>query len=246
MLSRAFWSVVVVAAVVPGASRAQETGPLGIFHNYGYPRGPRVAPAWGYPGLDGGPYVTYPTPPVYPGVHGYGLTRHPGHGDTSRPNGVSLHGPAAPVYGPIPATFGDDPLVREWRNTLSPRLVAYGWFGLYAASPRPKHVSVHVRPTVDGGGGISGAPAAGGCLTLAVKVPHPAAEVRVDGRPTTQTGTDRTFDSPPLEAGQSYAYTVTARWVEKGQVVEVSKQVTGAAGEVVRVDFAPPVVAAGK
>ena len=246
MPSRAFWSVVVAGAVLPGAGRAQDAGHAGVFHNYGYPHGPRVAPAWGYPNFDGGPFVTYPTP-VYPGLLGYGLTRHTGHGDAARPNGVSLCGPAVPVYGPIPATFGDDPLVRQWRNTLSPRLVGYGWVGLYAASPRPKYVSVHVRPT---GEGVSGAPAgparAGGCLTLAVTVPHPAAEVRVDGRPTAQTGTDRTFESPPLAAGQSYAYTVTARWVENGRVVEVSKAVTGAPGEVVRVDFGPPAVATAK
>ena len=77
---------------------------------------------------------------------------------------------------------------------------------------------------------------AGGCLVLSVKVPQ-SAEVRVDGRPTTQTGTDRTFESPPLEAGVRYTYTVTARWVERGQVVEVSREVTGTPGEVVRVDF---------
>jgi uncharacterized protein (TIGR03000 family) len=80
----------------------------------------------------------------------------------------------------------------------------------------------------------------GGCLVLSVKVPQPAAEVLVDGRPTQQTGTDRIFESPPLEAGKGYAYTVTARWLEGGQVVEVSKTVNGAPGEVVRVDFAGP------
>jgi uncharacterized protein (TIGR03000 family) len=81
---------------------------------------------------------------------------------------------------------------------------------------------------------------------LSVKVPQSAAEVRVDGRPTTQTGTDRTFESPPLEAGKSYAYTVTARWAEHGQVFEVTKAVTGAPGEVVRVDFGTTVIATGK
>jgi uncharacterized protein (TIGR03000 family) len=76
-----------------------------------------------------------------------------------------------------------------------------------------------------------------------VKVPQSVAEVLVDGKPTTQTGTDRTFESPPVAPGQSYRYTVTARWVEDGRVVEVSKDVTGAPGEVVRVDFAAPAVA---
>ncbi len=249
MLSRVFWSVVVVCVFLPGESRADDTGPLGIFHHYGYSPGPRVAPPWGYPLLNGGPFITYPTPPVYPGVFGYGLIAHKGHGDTSRPNGVSLCGPPVPVYGPIPAIVSHDPLVKQWRNTLSPRLVVYGWFGPYSALPRHIPLSVSVWPTA---GSVSSAPVGplpakvGGCLTLSVKVPHPTAEVRVDGRPTTQTGTDRTFESPPLETGQSYAYTVTARWMEGGQVVEMTKAVTGAPGEVVRVDFATPVVAPGK
>ena len=40
-----------------------------------------------------------------------------------------------------------------------------------------------------------------------------------------------------LEAGKPFKYTVTARWVERGQGVEMSKEVTGTPGEVVRVDF---------
>ena len=74
-------------------------------------------------------------------------------------------------------------------------------------------------------------------MLISVTVPQPAAEVFVDGKKTGQTGTDRTFESPPLEAGKMYKYTVTARWVAGGQVVETTKEVTGAAGEVVRVDF---------
>jgi hypothetical protein len=39
---------------------------------------------------------------------------------------------------------------------------------------------------------------------------------------------------------------VTARWLERGQVTEVVKTVSGAPGETVRVDFGAPAVAAGK
>ena len=96
-------------------------------------------------------------------------------------------------------------------------------------------------PVVEGLGAEHAAPVpaanVGGCLILSVKVPQPAAEVMVDGRKTAQTGTDRIFESPPLETGQTYKYTVTARWMERGQTVEVSKVVTGTPGEVVRVDF---------
>ncbi|QJW94869.1 TIGR03000 domain-containing protein [Frigoriglobus tundricola] len=255
MRSRAFWSVVIVCVCLPLAGRADDTGPLGIFHHYGYPRGPRVAPYWSYPGLTKGPTITYPTPPKYTGFFGYGLVPVD-CSDKTWPNGVSFCRPPVPVYGPLPATFGDDPLVKQWRSTLAPGLVNYGWIGLYSAMPRPKHLSVHAWPTVNGTGTgpASGNPGtgatAGGCLTLSVKLPQAGAEVLVDGRATTQTGTDRTYESPPLETGRVYGYTVTARWVEGGQVVEVTKAVTGGPGEVVRVDFgAPagaPAVAAGK
>jgi uncharacterized protein (TIGR03000 family) len=101
---------------------------------------------------------------------------------------------------------------------------------------------VSVRPVVESfaaPAAVVQAPRAvgGGCLILSVKVPQPSAEVFVDGKKTVQTGTDRIFESPPLEAGAAFKYTVTARWVERGQVVESSREVTGTPGEVVRVDF---------
>jgi uncharacterized protein (TIGR03000 family) len=105
---------------------------------------------------------------------------------------------------------------------------------------------VSVRPAVESFGTAppARAIAPGGCLLVSVKVPQPAAEVFVDGAKTAQTGTDRTFESPPLEAGQRYSYTVTARWIENGRAVERSIQVTGEPGEVVRADFGASAVSA--
>jgi uncharacterized protein (TIGR03000 family) len=141
-----------------------------------------------------------------------------------------------PVYGPIPGVLGNSDIVHNWRAHPG---IAYSWIGLYAASPRPRHPNVSVYPTVERVGPAHAAPAArgGGCLVLSVKVPQPAAEVLVDGQKTAQTGTDRVFESPPLAAGQPCRYTVTARWLERGQVVESTREVTGTPGEVVRVDF---------
>jgi uncharacterized protein (TIGR03000 family) len=46
-----------------------------------------------------------------------------------------------------------------------------------------------------------------------VEVTAPAdAEILFDGQRTSQTGTQRTFTTPPLEKGPSYHYDVTARW----------------------------------
>jgi uncharacterized protein (TIGR03000 family) len=239
MLSRAFWLVIVVGAVLPGTVRAQpyHGHGTGIFSNYGYPYGPRVAPPWSYAGITGGAFVTYPTPPD-DHITQF-LVRHPVRlWDPA--NGMSLCGPAAPVYGPLP-TVADSPyLKREWRSMNHPGLAHYGWFGLYSALPRPRYVSVSVW-AAPGHGGPDYAPArperGGTMLTVTVKVPQPGAEVLVDGKPTTQTGTDRTFESPPLDAGTRYKYTVTARWMEGGQPVERSQDAIGTAGEVVRLEF---------
>jgi uncharacterized protein (TIGR03000 family) len=222
-------------ALNSGAARAQPNVFVGAGH---YPYGPRVAPAWGYPGLAGGPYVGYP---YYPGFFGYS-----GRAGSSWSNGLSLYGPPVPVYGPIPGVLGNDDLVRQWRSTLPVGLHGYGWVGVYAASPRLRPNTVSVRPAVESFGTAppARAIAPGGCLLVSVKVPQPAAEVFVDGAKTAQTGTDRTFESPPLEAGQRYSYTVTARWIENGRAVERSIQVTGEPGEVVRADFGASAVSA--
>jgi uncharacterized protein (TIGR03000 family) len=234
----------LACAVLSGVASAQPAADAGIVFGH-YPHGPRVAPPWGYPGLSGGPYVGYP-PPGTPGYPAFGYP-HGFFGDpsgrigTARSHGLSLHHPPVPVYGPLPAVHGSDDLHRLWRSTLAPNLAGYGWCGIYAASPRPHPRTVSTWPVVTGPGAAAGAPVpganVGGCLVLSVKVPQPAAEVLVDGKKTTQTGTDRIFESPPLEGGKGYEYTVTARWIERGQVVEMSKVVSGTPGEVVRVDF---------
>ncbi|MBM3980839.1 MAG: TIGR03000 domain-containing protein [Planctomycetes bacterium] len=234
MFARLSGSLAVLCVALPNGATAQPRVAVGVgVGNYGYPYGPRVAPAWGYPGLYGGPFVGYP---YWPGFFGYS-----GRAGSSWSNGLSLYGPPVPVYGPVPGVFGNDDLVRQWRSMVAPGFAGYGWVGIYAASPRPRNPSVSVWPVVESfpAAGAAPVPAAksGGGLILSVRVPQPAAEVFVDGQKTAQTGTDRTFESPPLEPGQTYKYRVTARWVERGQVVEVSKDVTGAPGEVVRVDF---------
>lgn len=230
--------------------------PNGPFVTYPGP-GPFVGqPPEGYPGYGAGG-VTYG--PIgwgagYPGF-GFGIpganSLPPGYGfrfgawpwfsgraGSSWSNGLSLYGPPVPVYGPIPGVIGNDDLVRQWRTMNTPGLAGYGWHGVYRASPRPKPLTVSAWPQPEPlGPAAAPGTGSGGCLCISVQVPQPAAEVFVDGKKTAQTGTDRTFESPPLEGGKSYRYTVTARWVEGGQVVEASKEVTGAPGEVVRVDF---------
>ena len=183
-------------------------GPGGSYHS-GWPYGPRVAPPWGYPGLGGGPYVGYP----------WGWPGYSARAGQNWSNGLSLYGPPVPVYGPIPGVMGNSDLNHQWHDVPSMG-IGYGWFGVYAASPRPRQLSVSVWPSIEGvpsptapaaPSPEAAAPGGSALLILSVRVPQPAAEVFVNGVKTTQTGTDRTFESPPLDAGKQYKYELTAR-----------------------------------
>lgn len=66
--------------------------------------------------------------------------------------------------------------------------------------------------------------------TIAVQVPSDA-KVWIQGAATNQTGADRTFQSPPLEPGREYSYSVKAQWTENGKTVEQSQDVMARAGE---------------
>ena len=162
----------------------------------GFPYGPTVAPGWGYYGLGGGPFVGYP----------WGWPGYSARAGQNWSNGLSLYGPPVPVYGPVPGIMGNGDLVRQWHDVPSMG-IGYGWFGVYAASPRPRPLTVSAWPVIeslqDPELPVPITPKNGGSLVLSVKVPQAAAEIWVDGVKTTQTGLDRLFESPPLEAGQA-------------------------------------------
>jgi uncharacterized protein (TIGR03000 family) len=85
------------------------------------------------------------------------------------------------------------------------------------------------------------APAAGPQpVMLSVLVPKADAQVFLGDNATTTTGTERQFQSPPLEAGRSYQYTVRVRWMENGKMVEQKRDVPVRAGQEVTIDFRSP------
>ncbi len=77
-------------------------------------------------------------------------------------------------------------------------------------------------------------------VTMTVMVPKADAEVFLNGQATTSSGTERVFQSPPVNPGSNYAYSVTARWMENGKMVEEKRDVQVQAGENVSVDFRTP------
>jgi uncharacterized protein (TIGR03000 family) len=76
------------------------------------------------------------------------------------------------------------------------------------------------------------AAAPGNRLRVLVRVPADA-RVWLDDRPTSATGSDRLFESPPLASGRVYTYRVTAAWPGGGG----TKVATGTAGELAEVTF---------
>ena len=85
---------------------------------------------------------------------------------------------------------------------------------------------------------VPAAPAGEAKGTANVTVIVPAdAEITIDGAPTSLTGTERAFVTPPLSPGYNYSYTMRARWTANGVPVEQTRKVTFSAGANVRVDF---------
>ena len=77
-------------------------------------------------------------------------------------------------------------------------------------------------------------------VMLTVLVPKADAEVMLGETATVSKGMERVFQSPPLDPGTTYHYTVKARWMEDGKVVEQKRDVPVKAGGTVKVDFKKP------
>jgi uncharacterized protein (TIGR03000 family) len=73
-------------------------------------------------------------------------------------------------------------------------------------------------------------------VVISVHVPAEA-ELWFDGNKTQQTGSDRTFQSPPLAAGKAFNYSLRARWMEDGKAVEQVQIVKVQAGQQAGVTF---------
>ena len=74
---------------------------------------------------------------------------------------------------------------------------------------------------------------------IAVHVPADA-ELWFDGTKTSQTSEVRQFQTPALEPGQEYNYTVRARWKDQGREVDQTRKVTVRAGDRLGINFMVP------
>jgi uncharacterized protein (TIGR03000 family) len=71
---------------------------------------------------------------------------------------------------------------------------------------------------------------------LVVRLPADA-NLTIGDHPTKQTGAERTFISPPLEAGKTYTYELKATWQENGKEKTVTRRATVAAGKRTVIDM---------
>jgi uncharacterized protein (TIGR03000 family) len=63
------------------------------------------------------------------------------------------------------------------------------------------------------------------------------ADVFFDGTPTSQAGTERVFETPPLTPGQNYYYEIEAQWSANGEPFDQARKINVTAGSRVTVDF---------
>jgi len=157
----------------------------------------------------------------YGGYGGYGRGGYGGYGGYGRGYGGYGYG----GYGGFYPWFG---------------LGYYPWYG-YGSSYYPGYTSYnYYYPDTYTGDSYSYYPPAPAGPTNAalVDVSVPAnAEVLIGSKPTSATGSFREFLTPSLTPGKEYSYDITARWMQNGQMVQVTKHVAIHAGDRVNVDF---------
>ncbi len=81
--------------------------------------------------------------------------------------------------------------------------------------------------------------------TVVVTLPRDA-KLMIDDYKTVSTGSSRTFETPPLETGKDYEYTLTAQVVRDGRAQTSTKTIKVRPGEELKVSFDLPVAVAVK
>ncbi|MCI0378044.1 MAG: TIGR03000 domain-containing protein [Gemmataceae bacterium] len=81
---------------------------------------------------------------------------------------------------------------------------------------------------------------AGNYCRVLVRLPDPDAEVWLEGNKTNSRGMTRVYETPELEPGSSYSYTIRASWVQNGRPVTEERRVSLTAGRTVVADFNQP------
>ena len=129
-------------------------------------------------------------------------------------------------YGPNEGNIPAPPPANSFFDAHRPVSSGPSEITVSAPAPRVVYVPVYVK-----------APAAAPA-TVVVRLPA-GARLTVDGTPTHSTGATRSFQSPPLEPGRTYHYTLEAEVVQGGQTLTVAREVAVRAGQDSEVRFNP-------
>src|SRR5262245_25736275 len=147
----------------------------------------------------------------------------------------------------------NDPELSLWWPRASP-----GFTPMYLTSkpdatatpePTPKFVPLTPPATPRLAPGSASANGSADTAQIIVRLPHADGEVWLNGRKITQSGTARSFTTPPLQPGQSYSYQVEVAWRQDGRLVTESQSVSVSAGSAVALNFGPvlgPTAASGR
>jgi uncharacterized protein (TIGR03000 family) len=187
-----------------GAGRLGYPGAYGYGYGYGYP----IGVGSHIPNIAGSPYLygynlfnTYGYRPAW----NYGYYNYPIFTN-------SYYVPSIPSYSP---GFG---------YALSPSYNPGSTYYLDLYDPRASDAEFYQpSPTVP-------QPLADSTVLFKVRVPE-SAEVWINAEATTQTGADREYLSEGLSPRKEYTYSIKARWMENGKMVERKRDITVRGGE---------------
>jgi len=132
----------------------------------------------------------------------------------------------------------------NWRSYTSP----YYWSGGYYSYPRSSYYYDYPRSTYYDVAPdyytppstqfyYEPAPQTTNTAQIRVLVPDPNARVWFDGNATQQTGTERMFHTPPLQAGVANTYRIRASWMQNGREMTQERVVSVTPGRMSTVDF---------
>jgi uncharacterized protein (TIGR03000 family) len=128
-----------------------------------------------------------------------------------------------------------------------------GYYGGYAYADGYGSYGYAGMPYVNGGvgartsfypssnqqGELIGQNQQGGAMVRII-LPDPQARVFFDGTQTQQTGPDRLFQTPPLDASATNSYRIKATWSQGGKEVTQERTVNVSNGRTTLVDFVRP------
>jgi uncharacterized protein (TIGR03000 family) len=126
-----------------------------------------------------------------------------------------------PAYVPSTSYYGTDSLTTSEGSTAT-------------TSSEPYTLIPHAVPSLG-----SYVPANLGAVRL--RLPDAFADVRFDGDLTSSMGYVRFYETPPLEAGKTYRYTVKVSWTRDGSNVTEERLIRVRPGHTTLVDFTRPV-----